>query len=215
VKLAQLQLLFAELDNIAYKSRGRDSNTYYPTILTGDLNLTPSDSIYGWITSGELQYKGLGRELTSSFRGQALDNVLISPLLKVTDQCQHLHINEQRRLLLKKTKVSGDVENEITSESTSRSFSSGRLSHNFKFQSVYSHFNRFNEPEVTAYQNRFVTVDYIFHNGSETVSPSLRLLSRLKLLTSKEVEDCGHLPSLSSPSDHLPLAATFLLESDS
>ena len=58
IKLAQLQLLFAELDHIAFKSSNGLSHNYHPVILTGDFNLTPDTSIYQFITGGSLQYKG-------------------------------------------------------------------------------------------------------------------------------------------------------------
>lgn len=58
IKLAQLQLLFAELDHIAFKSRNGSSHNYHPVVLTGDFNLTPDTSIYQFITGGSLQYKG-------------------------------------------------------------------------------------------------------------------------------------------------------------
>lgn len=125
--------------------------------------MTPLSSVYQFIVNGTLQYQGLGRgELTSNFRGQALKNELISPLLKITDQCTHLEISEKRLFYIKNSEVDTSIVSESLSEA-SYSFSSGQLSHNLKLQSVYSHFNRFNEPEVTAHQNRYVTVDYIFH----------------------------------------------------
>lgn len=41
-------------------------------------------------------------------------------------------------------------------------YSSGLLSHNFAFKSVYSHKNNGNV-EGTTFQNEWVTVDYIFY----------------------------------------------------
>ena len=150
IKLAQLQLLFAELDHIAFKSSDGQSNAYHPVILTGDFNLTPETSIYRFITGGSLQYRGLGRGgLMPSASGVVLENELIPAHLKVTDQCQHLHATEKR------TTEGGDA----------GSFGSGQLSHQLRLQSVYPHQldRKSGACEVTTHQKNWVTVDYIFH----------------------------------------------------
>jgi len=195
IKLAQLQLLFAELDHIAFKSSNGLSHNYHPVILTGDFNLTPDTSIYQFITGGSLQYKGLGRGgLKAGASGLLLDNELIPPHLKVTDQCQHLHAAEKR---------TREMEAEV-------SFASGQLSHQLRLQSVYPHLLENGVREVTTHQRDWVTVDYIFHNDSEASDSSLHLLSRAALLSASQVKSLGNLPNVASPSDHLPLVASFL-----
>jgi len=195
IKLAQLQLLFAELDHIAFKSSSESCHKYHPVILTGDFNLTPDTSIYQFITDGSLQYKGLGRGgLKTGASGQVLDNELIPPHLKVTDQCQHLHATEKRT-----PEKEADV-----------SFASGQLSHQLRLQSVYPHWRQNGTIEVTTHQRAWVTVDYIFHSDSEASDSSLHLLSRTALLAADQVESLGKLPNVVSPSDHLPLIASFL-----
>lgn len=170
IKLAQLQLLFAELDLLAFISSNVSSKSkstqhvYHPTILTGDFNLTPDSSIYEFITRGSLQYKGLSRrELTPETRGQVLDSELIPPHLNVTDQCQHLGETEKR---ISRT-VSDDASNSEmhSSKNGVEKFSTGQLSHQLKLLSAYPHrLNRLNGTnEATTYQNGWVTVDYIFH----------------------------------------------------
>ena len=170
IKLAQLQLLFAELDLIAFNHRGTNSvgnnnllQCYHPTILTGDFNLTPDSSIYQFITRGSLQYKGLSRrQLTSDPRGVVLTDELIPPHLNVTDTCQHAHVTEKRASL---TGTSQPEREEKNPESRTVQFSTGQLSHQLQFQSVYPHrLARLNgAPEATTFQNEWVTVDYIFH----------------------------------------------------
>lgn len=169
IKLAQLQLLFAELDLIAFnssKATSKNNNglSYHPTILTGDFNLTPNTSIYEFITRGSLQYKGLSRrQLTPEDRGHVLDNELIPPHLNVTDQCQHLHATEKRIPLV------GFSSSRLSNgESSVERFSTGQLSHLLQFQSVYPHrLDRLNGAnEATTFQNEWVTVDYIFHKYS-------------------------------------------------
>lgn len=67
-------------------------------ILTGDFNLTPTDSIYNFVTNGSLQYEGLSRDLTApdDRPGKSLAKELIPPYLNVTDQCQHLTVVQSR-----------------------------------------------------------------------------------------------------------------------
>ncbi|KAI9550997.1 hypothetical protein GHT06_000238 [Daphnia sinensis] len=215
IKLAQLQLLFAELDRIAFDSRKANSDktdrvSYHPTILTGDFNLTPDTSIYQFITQGSLLYKGLSRrQLTLEARGHTLENELIPPHLNITDQCQHLDSTGERTPRENLTSVKSE---QSKAECSVLSFASGQLSHQLQLQSAYPHrTNRFNgAKEATTYQNDWVTVDYIFHNGRESSRCNLHLLSRLGLLTGEELDALGGIPSLASPSDHLPLAARFL-----
>ncbi|XP_057372122.1 protein angel homolog 2-like isoform X2 [Daphnia carinata] len=215
IKLAQLQLLFAELDRIASDSRKPNSEktncaSYHPTILTGDFNLTPDTSIYQFITQGSLLYKGLSRrQLTLDARGHTLENELIPPHLNITDQCQHLNSTGERTLQENFTIAKSELSK---AECSVLRFASGQLSHQLQLQSVYPHrTNRFNgAKEATTYQNDWVTVDYIFHNGRESLRPNLQLLSRLGLLTGEELDALGGIPSLASPSDHLPLAARFI-----
>lgn len=173
IKLAQLQLLFAELDLIAFnssKATSKNNNgiSYHPTILTGDFNLTPNTSIYDFITRGSLQFKGLSRrQLTPEDRGHVLDKELIPPHLNVTDQCQHLHATERRIPLV------GHSSSQLSNgESSVERFSTGQLSHQLQLQSVYPHrLNRLNGAnEATTFQNEWVTVDYIFHKYSYHIS---------------------------------------------
>ncbi len=51
---------------------------------------------------------------------------------------------------------------------------------------------------------------FFVNSGLEFKNPNLQLLSRLGLLAGQELDGLGGLPSLASPSDHLPLVARFL-----
>ena len=91
VRLAQIALLFAELDHFAYKTekdlkfRPPRSNQeyYYPCIITGDFNLNPSSPIYDFVNDGHIDYR------TST---SARSIPLIPLSLGVTDSCQHLNV---------------------------------------------------------------------------------------------------------------------------
>jgi len=76
---------------------------------------------------------------------------------------------------------------------------SGGLHHGLALKSVYPM-----GPGVSTHQDYWTLVDYIFASRH----PALRLAGRLRLPNPAQAE---RLPSLASPSDHLPLVADFLL----
>ncbi|KAK2721533.1 hypothetical protein QYM36_003729 [Artemia franciscana] len=60
VRLAQLQILLAEINRVTCKN-----TNYFPVILCGDLNLTPSSKLYSFLSQGRLKYEHLDiKELT-------------------------------------------------------------------------------------------------------------------------------------------------------
>ena len=92
----------------------------------------------------------------------------------------------------------------------------GWLSHELGLRSVHHH-----RQEVTTFHSDWVTVDYIFYSTLPARNNSgsqdgrregkLKLVGRLSLPSARQMEEVGRLPNLSSPSDHLPLLADFLL----
>ena len=91
VRLAQIALLFAELDRFAFKSlydleirppRSRQEY-FYPCILTGDFNLNPDSPIYNFITDGYIDYGTLSSDKNRSF---------LPISLGIADSCQHLGV---------------------------------------------------------------------------------------------------------------------------
>lgn len=91
VRLAQIQILFAELDRVAKSSKGN----YLPIILTGDFNLPPQSAPYTLITKGELKFDHLTNRTLVSNKSQHSSNgrKLLPIKLGITDQCQHLNTN--------------------------------------------------------------------------------------------------------------------------
>ena len=104
VRLAQIALLFAELDRFAYKSdkdlhRCPPRSTqeyYYPCILTGDFNTNPNSPIYSFINDGQIEYRRSSIVKSSS---------LLPISLGITDNCQHLSV------LLSRCKSFGTLHN--------------------------------------------------------------------------------------------------------
>lgn len=77
VRLAQIQLLLAEIDRLAYIRHHNNHAIYAPIILTGDFNLQPSSASYNLLTQGSLQY-------------DATNGKRILPLsMGITDDCKH------------------------------------------------------------------------------------------------------------------------------
>ena len=85
-------------------------------------------------------------------------------------------------------------------------FSSGLLTHPFQFRSVYSHIDKSGRSEATTFQNKWITVDYIFYS-------SIRPLEKYTLPTAEECK--AYLPTIPNSfvgSDHLCLGASFMLK---
>ncbi|XP_070573274.1 protein angel homolog 1-like [Ptychodera flava] len=109
VKLAQLGVLFAEIDNIAFRKVTHGDVKYHLVILCGDLNSEPYSPLYKFINRGKLQYDSLTRrEVSGQHKGQHL-GFLPMPLWKakmgVTDTCQYVNIVDERRGKKEKTRI--------------------------------------------------------------------------------------------------------------
>lgn len=95
VRLAQIQLLLAEIERIAFIENTMTGPKYLPIVLAGDFNLEPFTGVYKFLTEGSFEYCGKGRSLEPS-RYRSLSNSLIPSRLCVTDNCQHFNILTQR-----------------------------------------------------------------------------------------------------------------------
>lgn len=69
IKLAQLCLLLAEIDRMAFRGVGAENRpSYFPVILCGDMNSEPHSPLYSFVTHGALHYAGL---LSGDISGQS------------------------------------------------------------------------------------------------------------------------------------------------
>jgi protein angel len=97
VRLAQVQILLAELDRIAKIPITKDGGEqfYLPVILSGDFNLQPYSAPYNLIVNGELKYENLAQKTLSiegrSTNGQMAGRKLLPIKLGITDDCQHVN----------------------------------------------------------------------------------------------------------------------------
>lgn len=241
VKLAQLVLLLTELDRICYEGEEGGQPLYCPIILTGDFNSEPYSRLLDVVRKGTLNYSGLcKRSLSRYSHGPTFGLELIPPSLGVSDHCQHKVLQQGRYLekvrgnlfsLVDKRKIEeklikiahSDRNKDIPSSSSDvgcsscPSQSSGIINHSFNFKSAYYHklHRSNNAPEVTTFQDRWITVDYIFYtrirSNDKIIEGDLKLIGRYGLISPAEAMRVGPLPSDICPSDHLPLAAQFLL----
>lgn len=222
IKLAQSAVLLAELDRFAYAGKERSRHSYYPVILTGDLNLTPDSFVYNFLEQGLCQYEGLSSRCLDFGPGQRMDNVLLPKYLGINDECQHVLVRDARRNKNKCLDDKGEQQTFLHHTSVQKSkdkvqnllpYGSGSLSHAFGLRSVYKPVHG-----VSTLQNSYVMVDYIFYSTrfsptlQKYIEGNLKLLARLKLLHGYECERMGGFPSETCPSDHLCLIANFLLK---
>ncbi|KAL0276989.1 UNVERIFIED_CONTAM: hypothetical protein PYX00_004431 [Menopon gallinae] len=202
IKLAQTQVMLAEIERLAYKST--DPNTslpkYLPIIFTGDMNYSPDSAIYQLVTKSHLSYEGMSNKYLLPYAdGFILQKTLLPAAAGVTDTCQYASSLRKRE------------------NSENLRFESGALDHNLKLSSVYNHVKK-DCPEATTNQEKWVTVDYIFYSQPEEnecgtrKDGNLKLVSKLSLPNSVEAEtELRNIPNLACASDHLPLLATFHL----
>lgn len=88
-------------------------------------------------------------------------------------------------------------------------FQTGSLHHNLNFKSAYN----VAEEMASTHQEEWVLVDYIFYSSPQNNDrKQLILKSTLKLPTPEDCMQIGRIPSAMLGSDHLSLAAKFLLK---
>ena len=127
VKLAQLQVLLAEIDKLASRKQAIKpwKSTYHPVIFCGDLNLQPYSDLYEFILSGVLSYQGLMcRDMSGQDEGRGgsnklMTNYILPEELGISDQCQYEEVFRERFMAYnkshsqkKKQGRSGKAENE-------------------------------------------------------------------------------------------------------
>ncbi|XP_044749357.1 protein angel homolog 2-like isoform X2 [Coccinella septempunctata] len=215
VRLAQVQNLIAEIDKMAFICSNKNGEpSYLPVIVTGDLNSTPDSAVYEFITKGILDYQNLCKRSLSKESGKELTGkVLVPESLQMTDNCQYAEMVKRRNEFHNGCGNSRE-DNLKISYIQDLKFSSGTLSHPFSFKSAYNHY-RNNDIEGTTYQDRWITVDYIFYSGRKrgdsTAEDKLKLISRFQLPTKNQLGRI-RIPNFKLGSDHFSLIVKFSLE---
>ncbi|XP_074663119.1 protein angel homolog 2-like [Tubulanus polymorphus] len=192
IKLAQISLLFSEIDSLIYKPGGTG---YHPVILCGDFNSSPYSPMYNFICGKRLKVQNL---LAKDVSGQGdrggryvkLSRDTLPPRIGIYDQCQYIALVNQRKshqVSLESSKDSKKpapsvddndgavIKNEAKSTTpesqnmqTSRhTVGSGVLSHNFDLASVYKHktdrAGKLFTEVSTQHMRACATVDFIFY----------------------------------------------------
>ncbi|KAH7971767.1 hypothetical protein HPB52_002751 [Rhipicephalus sanguineus] len=108
IKLAQLCLLLAEIDRLAFRGDSPDGTPlYFPILLCGDMNSEPHSPLYTFLTRGSLCYEGL---LSGDVSGQS-DGANRGRYVPLDSSLRQLNISGSSRYLpaLVKEPASQDV----------------------------------------------------------------------------------------------------------
>ncbi|XP_065579602.1 protein angel homolog 2-like [Artemia franciscana] len=188
VRLAQLQILLAEINRVACKN-----TNYFPVILRDDLNLTPSSKLYSFLSQGKLKYEHLDIIKLTIYSSKKIGKTFLPKELYISDSCQHLQELEQKNC----------IEEAI--------FSSGTLTHIFAFKSVY---NSDKFPKARLNSTNHNLIDHILYSNidekfNKQETQELILLERLRLPTNKDCLEIDSLPNSQNGSGHYHLEAKF------
>lgn len=224
-KIAQLQLLLANIDRVAFKKskiiENKLKNEYHPIILCGDFNFSNKSRIYEFLTKAKLEnYKLLNRIDLSGQKIDSKDNVPINKSvlperLGISDQSQFKPVIDSRnlRLLFDKNNKNGEIK-------INSSFGGDTIYHCFDFKSVYSYIDEKGFAEITTCVKNFCeSVDFIFFHSECEISKfeqynekknKLLLLERLELFNESKSKNLL-IPNKIYSSDHFMIAAKFCL----
>lgn len=228
IRLAQTQILLAELDRMAYRQinlRYRDRDPI-PIIVTGDFNLQHFSESFRLINDGCVSLDCLHLKN----RG-----ILLPYELGITDNCQHFNVvqkdqryatmlfNSERQKQQQQTPNQQNGGHTLLDYRTMREsrlpFNTGRLTHNLNLTSAIQRRTKDNRLAASTYHTQWITVDYIFYTKyrrqqrqpSSPLYTSLQLLEYLELPSVEECYENGPIPNAHIGSDHFSLAAKFVL----
>lgn len=91
IRLAQVQLLLAELDRIAHNYETQSTDKSIPIILTGDFNLQQDSQPYRLLVGETVN---IANVFKSVFQ---VKGTLLPMELGITDNCQHYHVVAKNR----------------------------------------------------------------------------------------------------------------------
>lgn len=207
VRLAQMQVFLAEIDRFSFQSNANNRiPTHLPIIMTGDFNSVPVSPVTALVADGNYNLDQFPTNLQ---------------LIQVTSSCQHLGVYLQRNKdhdvkssMLYNSEIQqrnqASYRNmERIAKDYAHLFNNSFVRHNLNFKSVYNHMKKDGEYEATTFQETWVTVDYIYYSSGP--NNTLQVLQRFRLPTVGECQNMGAIPNSHFGSDHLSLAAKFIL----
>ncbi|KAL5285929.1 ANGEL1.2 family protein [Megaselia abdita] len=206
VRLAQIQLLLAEIDRYSIDDDGKR----IPVILSGDFNSVPESATLHLLKNGHLNYENLSRNTLSLDDNQGIvGKVFLPSSIGITDSCQHVDLvnshykaNRTRIFNSEYANNTGNVEEDLQAKFPDQ-FSTGNLTHDFKFSTPQP----LGVNQASTFQEEWLNVDYIFYSGSE-----LKLVANYNLPTKENCSRMGFIPNRDLGSDHLSMGAKFFLE---
>uniref|UniRef100_A0A224ZAC8 Transcriptional effector ccr4 related protein n=1 Tax=Rhipicephalus zambeziensis TaxID=60191 RepID=A0A224ZAC8_9ACAR len=120
IKLAQLCLLLAEIDRLAFRGDSPDGKPlYFPILLCGDMNSEPHSPLYTFLTRGSLCYEGL---LSGDVSGQS-DGANRGRCVPLDSSLRQLNISGSSRYLPAPVKEHAS-QNDAPTDSTQQSLKS-------------------------------------------------------------------------------------------
>ncbi|XP_062558710.1 protein angel homolog 2 isoform X2 [Armigeres subalbatus] len=227
IRLAQVQVLLAELDRLAFLGRMENGTPKYASvILCGDFNLQPYTAPYVLLTTGFLQYEHLSSNTLEPIScGSAFGKKLLPQRLGITDDCRHeSHLDRMEQDEAKNTRLHHSSKGTVAQtpspdgEQNNQFFSQGALKHRFKFTSAYRHNIGKENQEASTFQGQWITVDYLFYtkfqntNEKQFTESNLNLVATYALPTVKQAREIYSIPNMYFGSDHFGLAGRFLLK---
>lgn len=184
VRLAQMAVFLAELEKLSFVDGGS-----LPIIMSGDFNCSTSSEVYKLVLTGRSDY---GQSSHAKLRSISR---LLPRSVGVTDTCQWETLLRERHL------------------ADAVVYETGGLSHGFRFESIHAEWEHPSvargDQVVSTNHGDWTIVDFVFFSGG--ADQCLRLVSRLRLPTHRQMAHIGRIPSDVCPSDHFPLVADFLL----
>lgn len=218
VRIAQLQVLLAELDRMSVHT---ETQQPLPIILTGDFNCLPHSNPIRLINDGHIHSDNLPIELG------------------IMDDCQHINVS------VHKNRTDTDLYHSDNGKNSSEEsvcdqinyvdaihrteenmqkhgvpYNTGALWHYLNFTPTLD-VERFSGKIASTYQNEWIMVDYIFYtkHTRRTLGPvgqppefsSLQLLANYQLPSIRECQMIGPIPNEIYGSDHYAMASEFVL----
>ncbi|XP_012222007.1 protein angel isoform X2 [Linepithema humile] len=235
VRLAQIQLLLAEIERIAFvENLTMDKAKYLPIILTGDFNLKPFSGVYKFLTEGSFEYHGKGRNLEpSSYR--SLSNSLIPSRLCVTDNCQHFNILTQRlqregtgKVMLENSEFPPQKDEKMSTSCNTKVLQQNNVNADTDraqtIEIIQGHSAKFASGTLTHPFNMRSVYTHTSAHGEEATThqeewvtvdyifySNIQPIEKYTLLTVSQCKTLRRLPNFVVGSDHLSIGATFQL----
>lgn len=205
VRLAQIQLLLAEIDRYSLNEKFER----IPIILSGDFNSVPNSATLHLLRTAHLNYENLSRNnLFPDVKQDVVGKTFLPPLLGLTDSCQHVDLvnsnytSNRTRIFNSEYASNPNAEEDLRSKYPDL-FATGNLTHNFKFSTPQP----LGVNQSSTFQDEWLNVDYIFYSGEE-----LKLVANYNLPTKENCSRMGMVPNSDLGSDHLSMGAKFFLE---